>query len=72
MRWMSHNSLPEFMNFQLFGKTIFVVNKKFGLFLAIHSANERIMVSRRAGFLGVPRRSFRSEPLALDQSFGMC
>ena len=25
-------SLPEFMNFQLFGKTILVVNIKFGLF----------------------------------------
>ena len=25
-------SLPEFMNFKLFGKTILVVNKKFGLF----------------------------------------
>ena len=24
--------LPEFMNFKLFGKTILVVNKKFGLF----------------------------------------
>ena len=28
------NSLPEFMDFILFGKTILVVNKKFGLFLA--------------------------------------
>ena len=27
-------SLPEFMDFILFGKTILVVNKKFGLFLA--------------------------------------
>ena len=26
-------SLPEFMNFKLFGKTILVVNVKFGLFL---------------------------------------
>ena len=25
-------SLPEFMNFKLFGKTILVENKKFGLF----------------------------------------
>ena len=25
--------LPEFMNFKLFGKTILVVNVKFGLFL---------------------------------------
>ena len=32
---------PEFMNFNLFGKTILVVNKKFGrFFLAIHSASE--------------------------------
>ena len=29
----SHFSLPEFMNFQLFGKTMLVVNVKFGLFL---------------------------------------
>ena len=29
-----YNSLPEFMDFILFGKTILVVNKKFGLFLA--------------------------------------
>ena len=28
------DSLPEFMDFILFGKTILVVNKKFGLFLA--------------------------------------
>ena len=28
------NSLPEFMDFILFGKTILVVNKKFCLFLA--------------------------------------
>ena len=28
------SSLPEFMDFILFGKTILVVNKKFGLFLA--------------------------------------
>ena len=27
-------SLPELMDFKLFGKTILVVNKKFGLFLA--------------------------------------
>ena len=27
------SSLPEFMNFKLFGKTILVVNIKFGLFL---------------------------------------
>ena len=27
-------SLPEFMDFKLFGKTILVVNKKFGLCLA--------------------------------------
>ena len=27
------NSLPEFMNFKLFGKTILVVNIKFELFL---------------------------------------
>ena len=33
-------SLPEFMNFKLFGKTILVVNIKFGLFWAIHSASE--------------------------------
>ena len=30
----SHSSLPEFMDFILFGKTILVVNKKLGLFLA--------------------------------------
>ena len=31
----THNpSLPELMDFKLFGKTIFVVNKKFRLFLA--------------------------------------
>ena len=34
------NSLPEFMNFKLFGKTILVVNIKFELFWAIHSASE--------------------------------
>ena len=28
------------MNFKLFGKTMFVVNIKFELFLAIHSASE--------------------------------
>ena len=27
------SALPEFMNFKLFGKTILVVNIKFGLFL---------------------------------------
>ena len=27
------NSLPDFMNFRLFGKTILVVNLKFGRFL---------------------------------------
>ena len=27
------NSLPEFMNFKLFGKTILVVNRKFELFV---------------------------------------
>ena len=33
--WLSRtNSLPEFMNFTLFGKTILVVNKKFRLCLA--------------------------------------
>ena len=30
-KWMI-NSLPEFMNFKLFGKTILVANQKFGLF----------------------------------------
>ena len=30
---VSFVSLPEFMNFNLFGKTILVVNVKFGLFL---------------------------------------
>ena len=34
------SSLPEFMNFKLFGKTILVVHIKFGLFLAIHPASE--------------------------------
>ena len=37
VHWRSRkakNSLPEFMDFILFGKTILVVNKKFGLFLA--------------------------------------
>ena len=33
-------SLPEFMNLKLCGKTILVVNTKFGLFWAIHSASE--------------------------------
>ena len=33
-------SLPEFMNLKLFGKTILVVNIKFELFWAIHSASE--------------------------------
>ena len=33
-------SLPEFMNSKLFGKTILVVQKKFGLFWAIHSASQ--------------------------------
>ena len=33
-------SLPEFMNFKLFGKTILVVIIKFELFWAIHSASE--------------------------------
>ena len=27
-----YNSLPEFMSFKLFGRTILVVQKKFGLF----------------------------------------
>ena len=35
-------SLPEFMNFKLFGKTILVVNVKFELFRAIHSASENM------------------------------
>ena len=30
---MHGSSLPEFMNFKLFGKTVLVVNIKFGLFL---------------------------------------
>ena len=29
-----YNSLPEFLDFKLFGKTILVVNRKFELFLA--------------------------------------
>ena len=34
-------SLPEFLNFELFGKTVLVANIKFGLFFwAIHSASE--------------------------------
>ena len=31
--WGGVVSLPEFMNINLFGKTILVVNKKFGLFV---------------------------------------
>ena len=39
-------SLSEFMNFKLFGKTILVVNIKFGYFFgAIHSASEDIVIS---------------------------
>ena len=34
------SSLPEFMDFTLFGKTILVVNKKFGLFWRINSGSE--------------------------------
>ena len=34
------SSLPEFMNFTLFGKTIFGLNLKFDFFWAIHSASE--------------------------------
>ena len=33
---VSSSSLPEFMDFKLFWKTILVVNSKFGLFLAGH------------------------------------
>ena len=36
----NNDSLPEFMNFKLFGNTILVANIKFGLFWAIPSANE--------------------------------
>ena len=36
----SHNSLPGFMDFNLFGKTILVVNKKFRLFWPSHSGSE--------------------------------
>ena len=32
--FVCRNSLPELMDFKLFGKTILVVNKKFRLFLA--------------------------------------
>ena len=42
-KWVTHwksFSLPEFMNFKLFGKTILVVIIKFELFWAIHSASE--------------------------------
>ena len=38
----SRDSLPEFMNFELFGKAILVVNIEFELFWAIHSASEEI------------------------------
>ena len=38
------SSLPEFMNFKLFGKTSLVVNLKFGLFWAIHSGSECLFV----------------------------
>ena len=39
------DSLPEFMNFKLFGKTILVVNIKSGYFFwAIHSASEMMMM----------------------------
>ena len=34
-------SLPEFMHFKLFGKTVLVVNRKVRLFWAIHSASEK-------------------------------
>ena len=36
----SGNSLPELMDFKLFGKTILVVNKKFKLFLASQLGSE--------------------------------
>ena len=35
-----HVSLPEFMNFKPFGKTILVVNLKFGLFLGGHPLSQ--------------------------------
>ena len=39
-QFSQENSLPEFMNFKLFGKTILVAIK-FELFWAIHSASEK-------------------------------
>ena len=38
------SSLPELMDFILFGKTILVVNKKFGLFL-VHPLRKRVSAS---------------------------
>ena len=40
----SFYSLPEPMDFKLFGKTILVVNKKFRLFLAGLSSSQRLEV----------------------------
>ena len=49
--WFSICSLPEFMNFKLFGKTILVVDIKFGLFWAIHSASEYVFPQPQKGTL---------------------
>ena len=57
-------SLPEFMGFILFGKTILVVNKKFGLFLA----NQL----RKQGFLlAIPLWREMMVPFLAAQGLGM-
>ena len=65
-RVASINSLPEFMNFGLFGKTILVANKKFGLFWAIHSAGEsKAGPPPAAGTEPQPRSAWTSRPSML-------
>ena len=58
-RLLSYISLPEFMDFILFGKTILVVNKKFGLFLA----NQH----RKRDIDGAPNSTTQEVTFALSQ-----